>query len=109
MIKDHFQFLLNFRCTEYLLVPRKLLQRFSIVFLLSDWLKSSHLRSLIERGFLDILSRHIFCAVTETIRVTNYTTNALKLIEKCFLDLRNIFLNQENVRKFVSKQEDLSS
>ena len=33
---------------------------------------------------------------------------SLKLNEKCFLDLRNIFLNQENVRKFFSKQ-DLSS
>ena len=35
--------------------------------------------------------------------------NASKLIEKCFLDLRNIFSNQENIRKFFSKQEDLSS
>ena len=35
--------------------------------------------------------------------------NAPKLTEKCFLDLRNILLNQENIRKFFSKQEDLSS
>ena len=32
-----------------------------------------------------------------------------QLIEKCFLDLRNIFSNQGNIRKFFSKQEDLSS
>ena len=32
-----------------------------------------------------------------------FTANASKLIEKCFLDLRNIFLNQENIRKFFSK------
>ena len=31
-----------------------------------------------------------------------------KLIEKCLLDLRSILLNQENIRKFFSKQ-DLSS
>ena len=40
---------------------------------------------------------------------SKHTSNASKLIEKCFLDLRNIFLNQENIRKFFSKQEDLSS
>ena len=33
-----------------------------------------------------------------------HTVNASKLIEKCFLDLRNIFLNQKNIRKFFSKQ-----
>ena len=38
-----------------------------------------------------------------------FTANASKLIEKCFLDLRNMLLNQENIRKFFSKQEDLSS
>ena len=38
-----------------------------------------------------------------------YTANALKLIEKCFLDLKNIFFNQENNKKFFSKQDDLSS
>ena len=35
--------------------------------------------------------------------------NASKFIEKYFLDLRNIFLNQENIRKFFSKQENLSN
>ena len=35
--------------------------------------------------------------------------NASKLVEKCFLELKNIFFNQENITKFFSKQEDLSS
>ena len=48
---------------------------FSIVFLLSDWLKSDHLRSRIERGFLDNFSRHICSAVKETIGVTNHATS----------------------------------
>ena len=33
---------------------------------------------------------------------TTITGNASKRIEKCLLDLRNIFLNQENIRKFFS-------
>ena len=37
------------------------------------------------------------------------TANASKHIEKYFLDLRKEFLNQENIRKFFLKQEDLSS
>ena len=62
--------------TSLLLVPRKLLPRvFLSFFLFSDWLKSNHLRSRIERGFLDIFSRHICSAVTETIRMTNYATS----------------------------------
>ena len=48
---------------------------FSIVFLFSDWLKSNHLRSRIEHGFLDIFSRHICSIVTKIIRVTNYATS----------------------------------
>ena len=44
------------------LVPRKFLQTFSIVFLLSDWLKSNHLVSPIEHGFFDIF-RAIFVAL----------------------------------------------
>ena len=47
---------------------------FLLFFLLSDGLKSNHIRSRIECGFLDISSRHICRAVTETIRVTNYPT-----------------------------------
>ena len=48
---------------------------FLLFFLFSDWLTSSHLKSRIERGFLDILSRHICNAVTATIPVTNYATS----------------------------------
>ena len=65
----------HFQQSTSLLVPRKLLQRFSVVFLYSDWLKWNHLRSRTELGFLDIFSRHICSAVTETIRVTNYATS----------------------------------
>ena len=32
-----------------------------------------------------------------------HAVNASNLIEKCILDLRNIFLNQEHIRKFFSK------
>ena len=32
-----------------------------------------------------------------------------KLVKKYFLDLRKKFLNQENIEKFFSKQEDLSA
>ena len=52
--------------------PSKVLLLF---FLFSDWLKSNHLRSQIEHGFLNIFSRHICSAETETIRVTNYATS----------------------------------
>ena len=48
---------------------------FRLFFLFSDWLKYNHLKSRIERGFLDIFSRHICSFVTETIRVTNYYTS----------------------------------
>ena len=53
-------------------VPSK---AFLLFFLFSDWLKSNHLKSRIELGFLDISSRHICSTVTETIRVTNYATS----------------------------------
>ena len=55
-----------------ILAPSKV---FLLFFLFSDWLKSNHLRSRIERGFLDIFSRHICSAVTETIRVTKCATS----------------------------------
>ena len=48
---------------------------FLLFFLFSDWLKSNHLKSRIEGGFLDIFSCHICSAVTETIGVTNYATS----------------------------------
>ena len=37
------------------------------------------------------------------------TANASKHIEKYFLDLKNIFLHQENIRKFFLKRENLFS
>ena len=52
--------------------PSKFLYCF---FLFSDWLNSNHLKSRIERGFLDIFSTNICSAVTETIRVTNYAAS----------------------------------
>ena len=41
-----------------------------------------------------------------SVRMRNiYTANASKLIEKHFLDLRNMFSNQENIKSSFSKQE----
>ena len=48
---------------------------FLLFFLFSDWLKSNPLRSQVERGFLDIFSRHICSAVAKTVRVANYATS----------------------------------
>ena len=48
---------------------------FLLFFLLPDWLKSNHLKSRMECGFLDIFSRHIFSTVAETIDVTNYSAS----------------------------------
>ena len=36
---------------------------------------------------------------------SNFTANGSKLIEEYFLDLRNMFPNQENIKLFFSKQE----
>ena len=47
---------------------------FLLFFLCSDWLRSNHLRSRIERGFWTFFAL-VCCAVTETIRVTNYATS----------------------------------
>ena len=61
---------------QLLLVPQKFFQRFFYCFsLFSDWLKSNHLRNRIERGFLEIFSRHICSAVTKITRVINYATS----------------------------------
>ena len=42
------------------------------------------------------------------VLIDNLTVNPSKLVEKCFLDLRKIFLNQKIIKKIFSKQEDLS-
>ena len=47
-----------------------------------------------------IVVRHLRCKCLKTNK---------RKIEKCCLDLRNIFLNQENIRKFFLKQENVSS
>ena len=39
-------------------------------------------------------------------RQLNLHCKSRKLIDKYFLDLRNMFLNQENIRIFFSKQEN---
>ena len=44
-------------------------------FLLSDWLKLNHLKSLIECGFSDIFSRNFCSTVAETIGVTNHAAS----------------------------------
>ena len=55
-----------------------------LFFLFSDWLDPKHLKSRIERGFLDIFSRHMCSTFTERARVTNYETSygAKKCSEK---------------------------
>ena len=37
-----------------------------------------------------------------TLLIIRHTLNTSNLIEECFLDLRNIFSNQKNIRKFFS-------
>ena len=45
-----------------------------LFFLLPDWLKLNHLKSLMECGFSDIFSYHFCSTVAETIGVTNYAS-----------------------------------
>ena len=49
---------------------------FLLFFLFSDWLKSNHLNSQIEHGFLNIFAPYLM-RLTEMIRVTNYATSIL--------------------------------
>ena len=75
-------------------VPSKI---FLLFFLFSDWLKSNHLRSRIERGFLDIFSHHICSAVTKTIRVTNYATSfGAKNVQKAKFEAAEMILDPWN-------------
>ena len=63
----------------------------------SDWVESNHLRSRIERGFLDIFSRHICSAVTETIWVTNYATSfGAKNVQKTKFEAAEMILDLWN-------------
>ena len=73
------------QCVNLKYLPIKLLEicwfhgssfkGFSIVFLLSDWLKLNHLKSRMECGFSDIFSRHFCSTIAETIGVTNYAAS----------------------------------
>ena len=78
---------------------------FLMFFLFSDWLKSNHLRSRIEGDFLDIFSRHICCAVIETIRVTNYATSfGAKNVQKTMFKAAEVILhpwNQQNIEAHI--------
>ena len=70
---------------------------FLLFSLFSDWLKSNHLKSRIERGFLDICSRHICSAVTETIQVTNYATSfGAKKVQKTKFEVAEMILDPWN-------------
>ena len=48
---------------------------FLLFFLLSDWLKFTHLKSRMECGFSDISSRHIYSTVAETMGMTNHAAS----------------------------------
>ena len=70
---------------------------FLLFFLFSDWLKSNHLISRIERGFLDIFSRYICSTVTKTIRVTNYATSfGAKNVQKTKFEAAEMILDPLN-------------
>ena len=56
---------------------------------------------------LRLLSQNSFEDVKLSVRVDNCRcSRGLKLTEKYFLDLRNMFLNQENTMIFFSKEEN---
>ena len=44
-----------------------------------------------------------------SVRKSDFTANASKLIKTYFLDLRNIFLTQETTGKYFSEQQNLFS
>ena len=75
---------------------------FLLFFLFSDWLSSNHLRSWIERGFLDTFSRHICSAITETIRVTNNATSfGAKNIQKTKFEAAEMILDPWNQQVYT--------
>ena len=77
--------------------PSKVLLLF---FLLSDWLKSSHLKSRIEHGFLDIFLLHICSSLRETIRVTNNATSfGAKNVQKIKIEAAEMVLDPWNQRE----------
>ena len=68
----------------YIVVSTEAPSKVFLTFFLFSDSETNHLRSRIERGLLNIFSRHICSAVTETIRVTNYATSfgAKKMFRK---------------------------
>ena len=62
----------NPQIVDFIEAPSK---AFLLFYLLADWLKLIHLRSRLECGFSEILSRYICYTVTETIGLTNYTAS----------------------------------
>ena len=73
---------------------------FLLFFLLPDWLKLNHLKSRMECGFSDILSRHICSTVEETIGVTNYAAIfARKNVQKTTFEAAEMMLGPWNQQK----------
>ena len=68
---------------------------FLLLFLFSDWLKSNHLKSRIERGFLDFFSLNICIAVTETKGVRHYATSFGAMILDPWIQQDNVHVANE--------------
>ena len=49
---------------------------FLLFFLIPDWIKLNHLKSLMECGLSDTFLRHICSTVAEAIGVTNYAASS---------------------------------
>ena len=74
---------------------------FSIVFLLSDWLKLNHLKSRMECGFSDIFSRS---TLAETIGVTNCAASfGAKNVQKTTFEVAEMILGPTEPTKMDSK------
>ena len=70
---------------------------FLLFFLLPDWLKLNHLKSRMECGFSDILSRHFYSTITETIGLTNYAASfGAKNVQKTTFEAAEMILGPWN-------------
>ena len=75
-------------------VPSK---AFPLFFLLPDWLKLNHLKSVMECGFSYIFSRHICSNVAETTGVTNYAASSgAKNVQKTTFEAAEMILGRWN-------------
>ena len=73
------------------------LKAFLLFFLLPDWLKLNHLKSRMECGFSDIISRHICSTVAGTIGVTNYAASfGAKSVQKTTSEATEMMLSPWN-------------